>query len=99
MFPSPAPDCLTDSSRQMPRMRKGVLFFGTRWPSPLSPNPCELTPRPVYSPLRPEELEVLRNQYEKEGDYVGIQTKFNFAWVCPALGYHPPRSSHRKFKR
>ncbi|KAJ5679185.1 hypothetical protein N7462_007429 [Penicillium macrosclerotiorum] len=32
------------------------------------------------SPLKPEELEVLRNQYEKEGDYVGIQTKFNYAW-------------------
>lgn len=24
---------------------------------------------------------MLRAQYEKEGDYVGIQTKFNFAWV------------------
>ena len=34
------------------------------------------------SPLRPAELQVLRAQYEKEGDYVGVQTKFNFAWVC-----------------
>lgn len=33
------------------------------------------------SPLKPEELQVLRAQYEKEGDYVGIQTKFNYAWV------------------
>jgi hypothetical protein len=33
------------------------------------------------SPLKPAELQVLRAQYEKEGDYVGIQTKFNFAWV------------------
>lgn len=33
------------------------------------------------SPLRPAELQVLRAQYEKEGDYVGVQTKFNFAWV------------------
>lgn len=24
---------------------------------------------------------MLRAQYEKEGDYVGIQTKFNYAWV------------------
>ncbi|KAJ5759578.1 Mitochondrial fission 1 protein [Penicillium odoratum] len=32
------------------------------------------------SPLKPAELQVLRTQYEKEGDYVGIQTKFNFAW-------------------
>ncbi|EED13185.1 mitochondrial membrane fission protein (Fis1), putative [Talaromyces stipitatus ATCC 10500] len=32
------------------------------------------------SPLRPEELQVLRAQYEKEGEYVGVQTKFNYAW-------------------
>ncbi|KAK5070991.1 mitochondrial membrane protein [Lithohypha guttulata] len=32
------------------------------------------------SPLRPAELQVLRAQYEKEGDYVGVQTKFNYAW-------------------
>ncbi|CAG7943357.1 unnamed protein product [Penicillium salamii] len=32
------------------------------------------------SPLKPAELQVLRSQYEKEGDYVGIQTKFNYAW-------------------
>ncbi|KAI4162497.1 MAG: hypothetical protein LQ342_003912 [Letrouitia transgressa] len=32
------------------------------------------------SPLKPEELEVLRAQYEKEGYYVGVQTKFNYAW-------------------
>jgi len=24
---------------------------------------------------------VLRNQYEKEGEHVGLQTKFNYAWV------------------
>ncbi|KAF2279237.1 mitochondrial fission 1 protein [Westerdykella ornata] len=34
----------------------------------------------VESPLRPEELAVLRAQYEKEGEYVGLQTKFNYAW-------------------
>ncbi|MCJ1282255.1 hypothetical protein MMC26_001578 [Xylographa opegraphella] len=28
----------------------------------------------------PEELQVLREQYEKEGDFVGVQTKFNYAW-------------------
>lgn len=32
------------------------------------------------SPLKPAELQVLRGQYEKEGDYVGTQTKFNYAW-------------------
>ncbi|KAL9043591.1 MAG: hypothetical protein Q9214_003228 [Letrouitia sp. 1 TL-2023] len=32
------------------------------------------------SPLKPEELDVLRAQYEKEGYYVGVQTKFNYAW-------------------
>ncbi|KAI1617360.1 mitochondria fission 1 protein [Exophiala viscosa] len=31
-------------------------------------------------PLKPAELQVLRAQYEKEGDYVGVQTKFNYAW-------------------
>lgn len=34
------------------------------------------------SPLNPQELQVLRAQYEKEGEMVGIQTKFNYAWVC-----------------
>lgn len=33
------------------------------------------------SPLKPAELQVLRSQYEKEGEYVSLQTKFNFAWV------------------
>lgn len=37
------------------------------------------------SPLKPAELQVLRAQYEKEGDYVGVQTKFNYAWVWPAI--------------
>lgn len=39
-------------------------------------------------PLAPAELQVLRDQYEKEGDMVGIQTKFNYAWV----GYLRPLS-------
>ncbi|KAL5612038.1 hypothetical protein BROUX41_000400 [Berkeleyomyces rouxiae] len=34
----------------------------------------------VETPLKPDELQVLRAQYEKEGDLVGIQTKFNYAW-------------------
>ncbi len=25
---------------------------------------------------------MLRAQYEKEGELVGVQTKFNYAWVC-----------------
>lgn len=33
------------------------------------------------TPLKPSELGVLRAQYEKEGDMVGVQTKFNYAWV------------------
>jgi fission 1 protein len=33
------------------------------------------------SPLKPAELQVLRAQYEKEGEYVSLQTKFNYAWV------------------
>lgn len=32
------------------------------------------------APLKPAELAVLRAQYEKEGDMVGVQTKFNYAW-------------------
>ncbi|KXT15886.1 hypothetical protein AC579_5524 [Pseudocercospora musae] len=32
------------------------------------------------SPLKPAELAVLRSQYEKEGEYVSLQTKFNYAW-------------------
>jgi mitochondrial fission 1 protein len=34
-------------------------------------------------PLNPSELNVLRAQYEKEGEMAGIQTKFNYAWVRP----------------
>ncbi|RKU47172.1 mitochondrial membrane protein [Coniochaeta pulveracea] len=32
------------------------------------------------TPLNPAELNVLKAQYEKEGDMVGVQTKFNYAW-------------------
>ncbi|KAK4238080.1 hypothetical protein C8A03DRAFT_44132 [Achaetomium macrosporum] len=32
------------------------------------------------TPLNPAELAVLRAQYEKEGEMVGVQTKFNYAW-------------------
>ncbi|CZT18847.1 probable Mitochondria fission 1 protein [Ramularia collo-cygni] len=32
------------------------------------------------SALKPAELQVLRAQYEKEGEYVSLQTKFNYAW-------------------
>ncbi|KAL1935920.1 hypothetical protein VTP01DRAFT_54 [Rhizomucor pusillus] len=31
-------------------------------------------------PLSAAELEVIRKQYLKEGEYVTIQTKFNYAW-------------------
>ncbi|KAI9314285.1 mitochondria fission 1 protein [Dichotomocladium elegans] len=32
------------------------------------------------TPLTPAELNVLRKQYLKEGEYVTVQTKFNYAW-------------------
>lgn len=48
------------------------------------PEDCELTRFVLeVSPLKPAELQILRAQYEKEGNYVGIQTKFNYAWVWP----------------
>ena len=54
----------------------------------------QLTASPVAvdaeSPLNPAELQVLRAQYEKEGDLVGVQTKFNYAWVSQAT---PPNTS------
>lgn len=37
------------------------------------------------SALKPAELQVLRSQFEKEGEYVSLQTKFNYAWVCTKL--------------
>lgn len=49
----------------------------------------------LNSPLRPEELQVLRAQYEKEGEFVGVQTKFNYAWVSrriiPMIVFHALR--------
>jgi len=32
------------------------------------------------SPMSDSELEVLKKQYVREGEYVTIQTKFNYAW-------------------
>ncbi|ATY60983.1 mitochondrial membrane fission protein [Cordyceps militaris CM01] len=32
------------------------------------------------TPLNAAELKVLRAQFEKEGEMVGVQTKFNYAW-------------------
>lgn len=32
------------------------------------------------SPLKDSELAVLRKQYEAEGQFVGVQTRFNYAW-------------------
>ena len=34
-----------------------------------------------HRPLNASELNVLRAQYEKEGEMAGVQTKFNYAWV------------------
>lgn len=47
------------------------------------------------SPLKPDELNVLRAQYEKEGEFVGVQTKFNYAWV---RGVHRCTSRHHLLK-
>ncbi|UQC76502.1 mitochondria fission 1 protein [Colletotrichum lupini] len=45
------------------------------------PPPIPATPdHAISSPLKASELQVLRAQYEKEGDMVGVQTKFNYAW-------------------
>ncbi|TVY58517.1 Mitochondrial fission 1 protein [Lachnellula cervina] len=65
-----------------------LLFFKSV--TVLAETPAELAmlrtlPRATYanstpSPLKPAELQVLRAQYEKEGEHVGVQTKFNFAW-------------------
>lgn len=41
------------------------------------------------TPLKPSELKVLRDQYEKEGDMAGVQTKFNYAWVCLVSSFCP----------
>jgi mitochondrial fission 1 protein len=48
------------------------ILSRTNWPPPDAAD--------AESPLKPSELAVLRNQYEKEGAYVSIQTKFNYAW-------------------
>jgi len=32
------------------------------------------------SPLKDQELEVLRKQFEREGQFVSVQSKFNYAW-------------------
>ncbi|RYP79608.1 hypothetical protein DL769_002847 [Monosporascus sp. CRB-8-3] len=42
--------------------------------------PASPTDFTLDSPLKPSELQVLRAQYEKEGEMVGVQTKFNYAW-------------------
>lgn len=51
-------------------------------------------------PLNPAELAVLRAQYEKEGDMVGVQTKFNYAWVrLTAVAPHPGRFADKQRSR
>ncbi|CAD0110596.1 unnamed protein product [Aureobasidium uvarum] len=59
----------------MPQMR-------SRTPPSPSTQPTTPSKLTLYSssPLKPAELQVLRSQYEKEGEYVSLQTKFNFAW-------------------
>lgn len=62
---------------QMPQMRKRM--YTSRIPGVGNRKTDER-----FRPLKPDELHVLRAQYEKEGEYVGIQTKFNYAWACLA---------------
>lgn len=54
---------------------------------PWEPNsPAEYTNKRLPDrPLNEAELSVLRAQYEKEGEMVGVQTKFNYAWVRGTL--------------
>ena len=51
----------------------------------------------LSSPLNAEELQVLRAQYEKEGEYVGLQTKFNYAWVRTGAFYEVAYLAYRFF--
>ncbi|KAL9095226.1 MAG: hypothetical protein Q9165_002482 [Trypethelium subeluteriae] len=48
------------------------------------------------SPLKPAELQVLRAQYEKEGEYVSLQTKFNYAWYSKGLIKSQNRSEQQE---
>ena len=48
---------------------------------------CLIELMDIPSPLKADELQVLRSQYEKEGEYVGVQTKFNYAWVSSHLDH------------
>lgn len=34
----------------------------------------------MYSPLSDDELEILRKQFYSEGQFVSLQTRFNYAW-------------------
>lgn len=83
-------------------MQKGWLLF-FKSVTVLAETPAELAmlrtlPRATYanstpSPLKPAELQVLRAQYEKEGEHVGVQTKFNFAWVSERARPRVPTST------
>ncbi|KAI0972683.1 mitochondria fission 1 protein [Xylaria arbuscula] len=55
--------------------RRSHIFFGL---ANVNRGPTDAVD--AETPLREEELQVLRAQYEKEGDMVGVQTKFNYAW-------------------
>lgn len=69
----------------MPSMRRRSFPRSPREARPPSSNSPS-------RPLNPSELNVLRAQYDKEGEMVGVQTKFNYAWVRLSLsGPHTPR--------
>ena len=61
---------------------------------PCYPSPIvlhrETPPTDANRPLNASELNVLRAQYEKEGEMVGVQTKFNYAWVRTSSTSWPP---------
>jgi fission 1 protein len=56
------------------RRRREVSFPSSESATPPTNKPL------THSPLKDSELAVLRKQYESEGSYVGVQTKFNYAW-------------------
>ena len=39
---------------------------------------------------------MLRAQYEREGDMVGVQTKFNYAWVGPPPSRSGTKNTHNR---
>ncbi|KJZ78045.1 Mitochondria fission 1 protein [Hirsutella minnesotensis 3608] len=69
-----------DSDRSHGRRTTLRPRCGDASPTTLPPSSTTPTSNAIGRPLNPSELNVLRAQYEKEGEMVGVQTKFNYAW-------------------